>query len=1225
MWECVSGPDCSTAEIEQSNSDASAARYRTKTHGDYEFNLWCIEPRWSPAVASRTETVDPLPREMHCFDGYDNDRDGFADDGDLDCQSSGGFPTYDKLVLKIDDYAGPNCLDADWRNRVLDDLWARRQAEPANNWVLSFAHAWPAWPGQQEYTDLKACVDSFRADEAGHPIDDLILTGGPRTLFAIKPHSEIDDWCAQAGLGATCPYDDIFYRHRTGVPSLDLGPEDTFTDFLTAVAPSWRDPWTHARSQSVYDPAYIATIEGFGQGNHYCWQDDDADRELATSPIAATLGEGCMVRQGGITELGGSDYSARMSAFTTDIRSVKQRSANVALAATYCNGLNLDSCDPGPKSLWLRYWPENDVRNACIESADPSNVELCKAYTANNKSPGRAADFLGGSNAGADLIGGISPYVASARETGLDYPAVVGDWMEQVDTQVGDSLMICDDTKDLYDSGDRCAMIPATLSYLLDGRFGQSVDYVDTPTGPPDANAGADKAGNQGTSVAFDDCECQNSNTHLWEVLGGTGCPGGAGVTLNDPGPSCTDASVDIDLAATLGDCLFRLTCDGPGGGPDTDLLLLTINAASATPIATTGFEGTTVTTECDGESFGSSGAPTITGAPDCAHTAFGVTEGTEAFYGSLTGTDTVAFEGVLSTPATTLQTVSFDFYFDFAPGTTGQYLVHFLDGSTVIRPELLVKLENSNPAVRARCDATAGSFVELAVATHYRGHLKADPANDECHLEVYDDQGTLVVDIGPAPLANYSQVDGMRFDARSDSAIVVDNVKWWDGDQPESDNAPVVDPDPPPGGAEAGGPYSAMQGYWAQFDGASCPAGYTDFGWVCTGANCGSLTLKHINDVSGGFETTRIVNMDSGLASTIDTFDIRLDCETPGGTQSDTTTVSFTSNAGRACVDGVDCLCDQAIITGDADVRYCEDFEDPDLDGGMVWGVVGSGYPTSATRACRNPLDDLSNTTAPTLEGHNVQGACVNFAKEGDCGATGETDCVENSIGGVQVKGHRLQQNRTNDFHGRIQFGATLSTFGITMLQRFAPNYIGPGDAPDSGPANKGNEYGAGAHSIAMGSSTADAIGRNTPFQGSALGFSGGSYTALKGQYGINGVGNLRYGPDLSDYDWASGAARGEWRCWRVYWQDWGSANAVHKIWLNDVLVNHAIDIDMTSGMNGDPSGIDNFGYNAFYNGTDGTGSGYPYPDTTYRWEDNLIIVEGKEPKTCAEIGFVP
>lgn len=230
----------------------------------------------------------------------------------------------------------------------------------------------------------------------------------------------------------------------------------------------------------------------------------------------------------------------------------------------------------------------------------------------------------------------------------------------------------------------------------------------------------------------------------------------------------------------------------------------------------------------------------------------------------------------------------------------------------------------------------------------------------------------------------------------------------------------------------------------------------------------------------------------------------------------------------------------------------------------------------------------------------------------------------------------------------GEVRFGKTVFTMGITMAVAYASNVDRTGIWDD---AWKHNEFqtvsGGRNHDAFLGFGQNDSVpwtgaenDQTRPLQQFAKPSSGNgkpeclaaiaSATIRKGDLRCNRNGILHFRPELRSYDWASDWGPGKWACLRGYYQDLGGpGDSTIRIWFNDELL---IDFEADLSWTNSGSGWTQYKLNNFSNANQKDGNGKFCNDrfgddtctseTTYRYEDNLVLREG-EPVSCETIGF--
>lgn len=350
-----------------------------------------------------------------------------------------------------------------------------------------------------------------------------------------------------------------------------------------------------------------------------------------------------------------------------------------------------------------------------------------------------------------------------------------------------------------------------------------------------------------------------------------------------------------------------------------------------------------------------------------------------------------------------------------------------------------------------------------------------------------------------------------------------------------------------------------------------------------------------------------------------------------------------ITPSIAYPCTDGVDCFCDVWPV-GQNGVVFCEDFEDTALymdeqsdrnRADCWWNVYGSpvgacthygpdGLPSGG--------DDWMPMGQTTLLGDGTGPTpCVDIVEEGQptfsdkgCGVAGETDCT---FDGSRSLGRRLRYLETGGKLGGESW-AKQTQFSISMIVKWSNNYLAPGD-PDCpgvgcGPAHKMNEWGVGDHPmIGVSVSATGGCGRNHPFEATIQTTNNPITSETVGCVNTRPDSFVSVSPDPTLYTWKTTHDVGEWICLQYYFSGWGTTNGILRYYVNDVLV-----VDGTAELDSfvqasDAQGIGQFVWNDFYNGQDGTGSGWMLPTTAYRYEDNVIVRSGPTMFSCADLGW--
>ena len=331
-----------------------------------------------------------------------------------------------------------------------------------------------------------------------------------------------------------------------------------------------------------------------------------------------------------------------------------------------------------------------------------------------------------------------------------------------------------------------------------------------------------------------------------------------------------------------------------------------------------------------------------------------------------------------------------------------------------------------------------------------------------------------------------------------------------------------------------------------------------------------------------------------------------------------------------EACTDGVDCLCD--LFSGDPDIVFCEDFENPNLpnaadgpDGQGGWhNIYGSG-----SSGCLYNPNPGSGTGYTRFGRTNSPQCCLDTVQEGNCDPVGQTDCV---FQGTSALAHRAVPGKTGGKTGADGWtGGSQRRFGYTMAVKWSDNYVTPGNGGLTGVAHKMNEFGS-QDSPLLGAVSHD---RDNPYGMSVLKMFApdGAWTNVQGTaYNIDGGNKWWMAHDQTKYRWESGtpaevnAAPGEWICMQIHWNNWGLSNGHIRAWMNGVKTQEISNINMTNMTTGG-GGVGSFVFNNYYNGNACGGecrTGYPITSPSgARLEDNIIVTKGPEPVPCEDIGF--
>jgi hypothetical protein len=329
-----------------------------------------------------------------------------------------------------------------------------------------------------------------------------------------------------------------------------------------------------------------------------------------------------------------------------------------------------------------------------------------------------------------------------------------------------------------------------------------------------------------------------------------------------------------------------------------------------------------------------------------------------------------------------------------------------------------------------------------------------------------------------------------------------------------------------------------------------------------------------------------------------------------------------------QTCTDGVNCLCDRISKSGDPSftpgVLFCEDFEDPKLNNGSNYqrGVDGpaDGWADKygpGNQTCIDPTQPSGIGTRDEGEEGRQSFSCIDVVQENSCEVG--NDCV---FDGVSSLAFRLRPGIGAGIMGVAYFSPTnVRNFGFTYAVKLSSNYVGPHDPGSNGPANKTNEWGQSMSCI-LGCSTFNAGATSWPFAAGMKAFgSNPGGTVVRGRGEWDGDSGYRFAPTQADYDFNRDWGKGNWGCFQMQWTGWGTSNATAKYWFNGKEIYNMQNFNMAS-LGGEASGIRSFVWNAYYNGADGTGSGYTGSSLAYRLEDNLVVTSGV-PASCAAIGL--
>ena len=328
------------------------------------------------------------------------------------------------------------------------------------------------------------------------------------------------------------------------------------------------------------------------------------------------------------------------------------------------------------------------------------------------------------------------------------------------------------------------------------------------------------------------------------------------------------------------------------------------------------------------------------------------------------------------------------------------------------------------------------------------------------------------------------------------------------------------------------------------------------------------------------------------------------------------------------ACTYGQNCLCDRLKKTSDPlynpNVIFCEDFENPVLNNGDSYqrGVNGKGDGWATKYG--PPSDGCLDLSQPAGQGLRDEGAegtqswsCFNVVQENVCEV--ESDCV---FEGTSSLAFKFKPNNTGGIIGRGNFtGGNTRDIGITIAMKVTRNFISPKDPGNNGPGAKTNEWGNLDQCI-MGCSTFNAGNPSFPFAAGMKTFtSNPNPVVLRGQGEWDGVSGYRFGPKSADYDFTRDWGKGNWGCLQIKWTGWGTSAAEGTYWFNGKEIISMKNFNMST-LKDNQSGIAGFSFNSYFNGADGTGSGYTGTSMAYRIEDNLVVTRGN-PVSCEAVGF--
>ena len=320
------------------------------------------------------------------------------------------------------------------------------------------------------------------------------------------------------------------------------------------------------------------------------------------------------------------------------------------------------------------------------------------------------------------------------------------------------------------------------------------------------------------------------------------------------------------------------------------------------------------------------------------------------------------------------------------------------------------------------------------------------------------------------------------------------------------------------------------------------------------------------------------------------------------------------------SCTDGVDCFCDKIKNYRKFKERvvFCEDFEDPALNTNDTSYNPNTGWLQKYNGIVNGCWESGVEGTCSTC--------CINIVQEGACEVTGESDCV---FDGGNSLGHRLQPGKTGGIVGTANWNTVdgVRDFSITYAIKYSSNFVDPTTAM------KTNEFGE-RDSCILGCSTSQCnFGRIIPFQVGGIRFKdnitspvGTHIVGSECIYGGNG-----YKLIVSGYSWGNPKGvnddfgPGEWGCFTVQFIGYGTGDASWKIWFKNKLIAHVENVDMTYApwdINNNKLSPDHFGlkshkWNHYYN------DGFTGSTVAYRYEDNFIIVTGKDPFPCSGMGF--
>ncbi len=678
-------------------------------------------------------------------------------------------------------------------------------------------------------------------------------------------------------------------------------------------------------------------------------------------------------------------------------------------------------------------------------------------------------------------------------------------------------------------------------------------------------------------------------------------------------------------------------------------------------PLAILDFEVQDTGTNCAGETFGDA-----TASPDSPADCDNVThksEGTQGWYADNTAGVFVEWENVVSDAQGALRnTISFDFKPIALPAASATYNMRAYSDSGAVRPDIGNKAEGGNYALRARCDSLMGSWLELTLDEWYRVHMTVDVTNDYCRVEIYDDTTLLYSEEDTSFTNHNNPVDGFGLYKSATGEWAVDNVKWWNGDPPESDLYGPPPPPPAPPSTET-----------ACSDGTDNDGdGLID----CLDPDCDGLS-GGAGICEYGSETLCSDSFDNDADGDVDGADS--DC---GVAQTD-------------CTDGTDCLCDTVSAPGAGSIGLCYDFEedvlyaaddtvvgnwtyftDPYFSRGSAnhWRTYYGSYgPPSGPHAYPGYWQDGEPGLTPRQGGQcdrtsggdcvglkewcseqqgnlvdglgadcweaNDKQPMVDIMRDGDHNAEVTDLSAPTHPGGTGAPGtgktwmaHRIEPDSQGGFVGFEDLGSGNFDVGVTMLMAFPDNLI---DSNTLQGAWKFDQINAASDAIAGFSSSPIGMKDHFPYQGFLSNCSGGPTAPLitnltagtetgevRGVFDCNGKFRFR-GEDASPhYDFATDWGYSKWGCMRVRMTDFDTTNACMTMWYGDGTSETPVvdfcGLDATTLQIG-TEGISSWKMNSFpnyhANSTGSTG------EVTYRWQDNMVIVLGDEPVSCSAV----